>query len=86
MNWGLRIIILYLSFVALIVTLVSLCMGRKVELVSKDYYKQELEYQGKIDAIKNEGALNSSPEIIMDQKNLYITFTPEFLLDVRNTI
>ena len=54
-------------------------MGQKVELVSKDYYKQELEYQGKIDAIKNAEALSSSPLISMDQQNLYISVTPEFL-------
>ncbi len=54
MSWGKKITILYLSFVALIVTLVVLCFGQKVELESKDYYAQELKFQDKIDAINNE--------------------------------
>ena len=54
MSWGKKITILYLSFVALIVTLVVLCFGQKVELESKDYYAQELKFQDKINAISNE--------------------------------
>ena len=60
MSWGKKITILYLSFVALIVTLVVLCFGQKVELESKDYYSQELKFQNKIDAISNEKNLAST--------------------------
>lgn len=60
MSWGKKITILYLSFVALIVTLVVLCFGQKIELESKDYYAQELKFQDKIDAINNERQLTSS--------------------------
>ncbi len=60
MSWGHKITILYLSFVALIVTLVVLCFGQKVELESKDYYAQELKFQNKIDAIDNEKKLNKT--------------------------
>ena len=60
MNFGVKITILYLSFVALILTLVFLCYGQKQDLVSKDYYAQELKYQDKIDAVNNSNALPNS--------------------------
>lgn len=60
MSWGKKITILYLSFVALIVTLVVLCFGQKVELETKDYYAQEIKFQDKIDAISNEKNLAST--------------------------
>jgi len=53
MSWGIRITILYLSFVALILTLAFTCFGQKTELESKDYYARELKYQGEIDASAN---------------------------------
>jgi len=60
MSWGKKITVLYLSFVALIVTLVVLCFGQKVELETKDYYAQEIKFQDKIDAISNEKNLAST--------------------------
>ena len=53
MNFGHKIVILYLSFVSLIVTLVTLCYKQDVELVSSDYYAQEIQFQEKIDASNN---------------------------------
>ena len=49
MSWGAKITVLYVGFVALIVTMVSMTMREKVDLVSKDYYQQELDYQGLLD-------------------------------------
>lgn len=60
MNFGGRIVVLYLSFVALIVTLVVMSFKQKVELVSDDYYAQEIKFQDKIDAINNEKSLVGS--------------------------
>lgn len=60
MNFGVKITVLYLSFIGMILTLVFLCFGQKVELVSKDYYAQELKFQDRIDAINNEKNLEGS--------------------------
>lgn len=79
MSWGIRITILYLSFVALMVTLVVLCYGQKVELVSKDYYKQELQYQDKINAINNANALQNGIEHSVNGNVVALKVTPEFL-------
>lgn len=72
MSWGKKIAILYLSFVALIVTLVVLCFGQKVELESKDYYAQELKFQEKIDAISNEKRLPTTISHILQGKEIVL--------------
>lgn len=77
MNFGVKITILYLSFVALILTLVFLSYGQKVELVSKDYYAQELKYQDKIDAINNTNALSSSIDHKIDASSILLSINPE---------
>ena len=58
MNFGGKIVILYLSFVGLILTLVFMSYGQKVELVSTDYYAQEINFQQKINATNNEKSLS----------------------------
>lgn len=58
MSWGIRITLLYVGFVALILTLVITSMHNKEDLVSKDYYQQELRYEDRINAIKNTNALD----------------------------
>lgn len=60
MSWGIRITILYLSFVAMIVTMIVLCSGENIELEHKDYYARELKFQDQIDAATNEQALSES--------------------------
>jgi nitrogen fixation protein FixH len=60
MNFGGKIVILYLSFVGLILTLVFMSYGQKVELVSTDYYAQEINFQQKINATNNEKSLSGS--------------------------
>ncbi|NJL13400.1 MAG: hypothetical protein HC913_10615 [Microscillaceae bacterium] len=57
MNWGYRVTILYLSFVAFMLTMVYMSFQYEVNLVAKDYYKQEMAYQKEIDKMKNVQAL-----------------------------
>ena len=79
MNFGVKITILYLSFVALILTLVILSYGQKVELVSKDYYAQELKYQDKLDAINNANALTSSMDHRVEGSSILLSINPELM-------
>jgi len=71
-SWGTKIAILYSSFVILIVFMVIVSMQQKVELVSDDYYANELVFQNKINEINNANAL---PE-----KITYNTFNNHFTL------
>lgn len=73
MNWGIKITILYLSFVALILTLVFNCMSQKVELESPDYYANELMYQEKIDATNNANAAGATIDHKVTGKNILLS-------------
>ena len=68
---------LYLGFVALIVTLVSLTMSQKVDLVSKDYYDQEIKYQNRIDRINQTHSLKSALVWEVKQGKLALQFPRE---------
>lgn len=57
LSWGIKITVLYAGFVILIVIMVGLTMREKVDLVAKDYYSQELNYQDKINKVGRTNAL-----------------------------
>ena len=53
MNWGTRIAISYTVFVVFMIGLVVLAFRQDFDLVSDDYYEQEIAYQGRIDQMTN---------------------------------
>jgi hypothetical protein len=71
MNWGFKITLLYVGFVAMILTLVFKASGEKVDLVAKDYYAQELKHQGKMDASSR--ALPFKDEIKVNVDHSFLT-------------
>ncbi len=76
-GWGTRITILYLGFVGLIATLVILSHREKPDLVTPEYYSEELKYQERINAISN--LENSGSKISLEEtKNSVILSVPEF--------
>lgn len=56
MNWGRGLTFVFIGFALLIGALVYGAMHTKFELVTKDYYRDELGYQEKIDGAKNASA------------------------------
>ena len=70
MNWGTRIIIMYVGFVALIITLVVVSMRQQVDLVTPDYYAKELKYQTNIDKTKNYNELKTSLKCTIQSENI----------------
>jgi hypothetical protein len=77
MNWGKKIAILYMGFVALIVTMVCLSMREKIDLESPDYYEQELKFQDKIDKMNRAEQLKESLNWQIVNSNLVISFPGE---------
>ncbi|MBG9378120.1 FixH family protein [Panacibacter sp. DH6] len=59
MSWGNKLLVAFIAFGALIGTLVYKCMHQNFELVSKDYYADELKYQDRIDGANNAGKLSA---------------------------
>ena len=57
LNWGHKIMFVFILFVALMFTLVYKCLHTNFELVTKEYYKDELVYQNVIDGTNNANKL-----------------------------
>jgi len=76
-SWGTRIAILYGGFVVLIVMLVWGSMRQHFDLVSKDYYEQELKYQEVIDAHKNQAALSAPVAFRAAPERIVLLFPAE---------
>ena len=78
MNWGKKILFFYLLFVAGIAFLVVKSMSQNEDLVTDDYYKQELKFQDKIDQSERTRQLKDSVKIITSNDNLTIKFPDDF--------
>lgn len=72
MSWGIKITILYTGFAVLIMTMVGLTMRERVDLVTPDYYEQELHYQDRIDAIGHTRLLEEQPSWEVGEKVLHL--------------
>ena len=82
MNWGYKLMFVFIVFAGLMGTLVYKSMNTKYELVTKDYYKDELKYQDRIDA-KNESSKLSDISILQDKDSIVINF-PKGIVSIFN--
>jgi nitrogen fixation protein FixH len=74
MNWGYKILVVIILFVAGMGFMLSIAMKQKNEMIDENYYVKELQYQGQIDAQNNLNALG---------EDLTLLSTPEgFLLRI----
>jgi nitrogen fixation protein FixH len=78
MSWGVKITLLYSGFVLLIVIMVSMSMSQKVDLVSKDYYEQELQFQDKINQMDRTKALSEQLSLQVQNDELVLDFPDQF--------
>ena len=78
MSWGVKISLLYGGFVLLIVTMVSMSMSQKVDLVSKDYYEQELQFQDKINKMDRTKALSEQLTWKVSKDDIVFDFPNQF--------
>lgn len=76
-NWGTKIALLYIGFVCMILTLVIMASNVKFDLVTKDYYNQEMKFQDQIDAAANQNALSAPLQIQEAGDRVTISFPPE---------
>ena len=75
MNWGKWIIVSFVLFAGFIATLVTVCVRQDISLVSKDYYKEELEFEGQMTRMKNVALLKNKPAITIQKGGVIeITF------------
>lgn len=77
MSWGIKIACLYTGFGLFIAIMVSLTMGENTDLVTPDYYEQELKFQDRIDAINRTGLLKEQLTWELKENKLYLRFPQE---------
>lgn len=78
MNWGNKILALYLVFVAGIVLMVVKSSSQKTDLVTNDYYEKELKYQDKIDEMGRVTALTAPVKFDIKAGVMRIEFPADF--------
>src|SRR6185369_6138937 len=74
MNFGKWIVVAFICFALYIGGLVVVCVRQDVNLVSKDYYRDELKYQQKLDQINNASHLDHLPSIVIENGHIKISF------------
>ncbi|MEI3799561.1 MULTISPECIES: FixH family protein [Chitinophaga] len=80
MNWGHKIIIVFVIFAGGILTLVTKSMRTRVDMVTPDYYGEELKYQQVIDGKENAGKL-SAPVAVSQEDTAVLISVP---VELRN--
>ena len=77
MSWGYKIMFVYIAFVAGIGFLIFKASNQEFDLVTKDYYEQELKYQQVIDQSANASRLSMPLYIEKKEAELKISFPDE---------
>ena len=77
LNWGHKIMFVFILFVALMFTLVYKCLHTNFELVTKEYYKDELVYQKVIDGTNNANKLATITSVTANDDRIEIVLPGE---------
>ncbi len=77
-SWGWKIACLYCGFVIFMSSLVIASSRQRFDLVSKDYYGEEIAYQKVLDAGKNQSELSEPFAIYANDKVVVVNFPEEF--------
>lgn len=72
MNWGHKIIAVFVVFVSLVLFAVYTATNHPTDLVAEDYYNQELKYQNRIDKLNR--VASNDYHITVEQTNDFIEF------------
>lgn len=78
MNWGQKIIVVFIVFVSGMLFLAFKASRQNIELVADDYYAKELVYQQQIDETKRTASLSTPVHIKIVGHILTIEFPPDF--------
>jgi nitrogen fixation protein FixH len=77
MNWGNRLLLVFIGFAGLIGYMVYRCVETPVDLVTKEYYRDELVFQDVIDGTKNANALSSKVNLKIQPGKILVQFPSE---------
>jgi len=74
MNWGKWIVVSFLLFAGFMAVIVTISMRQDVNLVSSQYYQDDLDFQQQLDRKNNTAALTQQPEITLTEQQLQVSF------------
>lgn len=77
-SWGHKIAAVYLLFVAGILFLVFKANNENYDLVTENYYEEELKFQNVIDQKDRALSLSAQPQVAYDNGEMTIQFPEEF--------
>ena len=76
-NWGHKLTLGFIAFAGMIIYMVVQSMNTRYELVSNEYYKDELQYQQVIDGTSRANQLSSKASVTQQNDELVIQLPPE---------
>ncbi|MEP7165715.1 MAG: FixH family protein [Ferruginibacter sp.] len=77
MNWGYKILFVYIIFVSGIVFMVFRSSMQNQDLVTQDYYEQELKFQDRIEETERANALSATVKYGISNNELWVRFPKE---------
>ncbi len=77
MHWGNKLLLVFGGFGCLMTYMVYRCMKTPVNLVAREYYRDELAYQAVIDSKKEVAQLNSQVKLQQEQDSISIRLPRE---------
>ena len=77
LNWGHKLTLGFVLFAGMILYLVFQSMQTRYDLVSKEYYKDELQYQQVIDGTNRANSLSSRATVTQSGNNIIISLPNE---------
>jgi hypothetical protein len=77
MNWGNKLLLVFAVFAGGISFLVYRCMRTPVDLVSNEYYQDELAYQAIIDGTNHANALSTKVVVGQDDRGIFLKLPRE---------
>jgi len=77
MNWGQKLIMVFIVFAIGMIYLVYRCIHVNTDLVTKEYYKDELKYQDVIDGTRMANALSEKVQLNQDNEAITVQLPDE---------
>jgi hypothetical protein len=76
-NWGHKLTLGFIAFAGMILYLVFQSINTRFDLVSKEYYKDELQYQQIIDGTNRANQLSQKVSVVQTDKDVMISLPDE---------
>jgi hypothetical protein len=73
-SWGKGLLVSYLVFIIIVLTMVGITITKDVDLVTPNYYEKEIKYQEEINKIINTGRLKDTVKFEVSESSLMIHF------------